>query len=234
MFSFYQQELREKIEKNCSKAKSIGIRPTEPLAVSWIKRSQNRSGFIHSPMTAGIIGMSGKNRFETFTLIKQALDPEDEDQALIANWEEDITKVAPTAISAEEITGNILGIVSLAKAKQLELIFDPRYARRQFGTSTNKIWHAPNIPQEFTEIDRDEEYVAPTKEKDIPVFAVIPKTMVIEFGSEIIAGKTKFEDAIAILQTSHENASIVGQAWFFLQEKYSSKLFIRSLNLTGP
>jgi hypothetical protein len=50
----------------------------------------------------------------------------------------------------------------------------------------------------------------PTEEKDIPVLAIIPKTMVIEFGSEIIAGKIKFDDAIAILQTSHEYASVIG------------------------
>jgi hypothetical protein len=49
-------------------------------------------------------------------------------------------------------------------------------------------------------------------DNDIPVLAVIPKAMVIEFGSEIISGKTNFEDAITILQTSHENASVVGQA----------------------
>jgi hypothetical protein len=147
MFSFYQRELQDKIEKNYSKAKSIGIRPTEPLAVSWIKRSQNRVGFIHSPMTASIIGMSGVNCFKMFTLIKQAFDPEDDEQALIANWGEDITKVAPAAISEKELTGNVLGIVSLKEAKQLQLIFDPRDARRPFGTATNKIWRMPHLPQ---------------------------------------------------------------------------------------
>ena len=125
MFSFYQQELQAKNKKNYSKAKSIGIRPKEPLTVLWIKRWQNRVGFIHSPMTAGIIGTSGENRFKTFTLIKQALDPEDEDQALIANWGDNITKVAPAAISEEEVMGYILGIVLLAEAKQPQLIFDP-------------------------------------------------------------------------------------------------------------
>ena len=28
---------------------------------------------------------------------------------------------------------------------------------------------------------------------------------------------------MALLQTSHENASVIGQAWFFLEEKYKSK-----------
>ena len=163
------------------------------------------------------------NRFETFTLIKQAFDPEDDQQALIANWGEDITKVAPAAISEKELTGNVLGIVSLKEAKQLQLIFDPRDARRPFGTATNKIWRMPHLPQEFAPLDPDIVYVDPTEGKEIPVIAVIPKTMLIEFVSEVIPGKTKFEDAIAILQTPHENASIVGQAWFVLQEKLNSK-----------
>jgi hypothetical protein len=47
--------------------------------------------------------------------------------------------------------------------------------------------------------------------------------MVRAFGSKNITAKTKFEDEITILQTSHENASVVGQAWHFLKENYNSK-----------
>jgi hypothetical protein len=68
-----------KIKTKYSKAKSIGNRPAESLAVSWIKHSKNCIGFIHSPMTVVILGMSGMSCFEMFTLIKQAFDPEDED-----------------------------------------------------------------------------------------------------------------------------------------------------------
>jgi hypothetical protein len=180
-------------------------------------------GLIHSPMAAGIIGMSGKSCFETFTLIQQALDPEDEEQALIANWGEDITKVALAALSEEEVIGNVLGIVSLKEAQQLKLIFDPQDTRRSFWVTRNTEWKVPILPEDFVALNPNEDYAAPSNEKDIPVLAVIPKTMVIEFGSEIIAGKTKFEDVIAILQTSHENAAVIRQAWFFLQENYNCK-----------
>ena len=71
---------------------------------------------------------------------------------LIANWGEDITNDAPAAISEEEVMGNILGIVLLAEAKQLKLIFDdPQDARtRPYGvTRNNECMTVPILPDKF-------------------------------------------------------------------------------------
>jgi hypothetical protein len=105
MFSFLQKEsdhiiLLFKINPNYSKAKSIGIRPSEPLAVTWIRHTKNLTGLIHSPISARtIIGLSGICQHQSFTIIKQLLDPSNkvDDQSLIANWGNVITKIAPTS-----------------------------------------------------------------------------------------------------------------------------------------
>jgi hypothetical protein len=226
MFNFLQKEsdqgrLLSKINPNYSKAKSHGIRASEPLAVTWIKRPNSRVGLVHSPLSAGVIGLSSLRRYETFTMIKPSLDPEEEEQSLSANWGDNITKIAPVSISDSDVIGNVLGIVSLAEAKSLGLIFDNQDAREPYvgATRTHK-WSMPAMPVEFA-VNEDTE--ASTEESDIPVLAVIPKTLIVEFGSEILTGKVIFKDAMACLQSSHENAAIIGSAWDFLQHEFNSK-----------
>jgi hypothetical protein len=79
----------------------------------------------------------------------------------------------------------------------------------------------PAIPSNF-EIS-SEETEASTEEGDIPVLAVIPKALIIEFRSEILSGKVIYKDAMACLQSSHKNAAIISSAWDFLQHEFNSK-----------
>jgi hypothetical protein len=65
------------------------------------------------------------------------------------NLWEDITKVAPAAIREEEVRGNVIGIISLAQAKELKLIFDSQDARLPYGVTRQNKWSVPIIPDDF-------------------------------------------------------------------------------------
>jgi hypothetical protein len=126
MFNFLQKEsdqgrLLSKINPNYSKAKSHGIRASEPLAVTWIRRPNSRAGLIHSPLSAGVIGLSSIRRYKTFTMIKPSLDPEEEQLSLSANWGDNITKVAPVSINDNDVIGNVLGIGNASFATHAKL-----------------------------------------------------------------------------------------------------------------
>jgi hypothetical protein len=106
---------------------------------------------------------------------------------------------------------------------------DPQDARLPFKGSTSstakQAWSVPIIPTKFPAINADGTI---NPDSEFPVLACVPKTMILEYGCETISGKVKFEDALARLQTSHENAAIVGQAWHHLQEHYNSKSIHKS------
>jgi hypothetical protein len=228
MFNFLQKEsekgrLLSETNPNYLKAKSHGIRALEPLAVTWIRRPRNsRLGLIHSPLLAGIIGLSSIRQYKTFMMIKPSLDLEEEQLSLSANWGDNITKIVPASISDNDVTGNVLGIVSLAKAKSLGLIFDNQDAREPYASATRTHkWSMPAIPTKF--ISSSKETEASTEESNIPVLVVIPKTLIVEFRSEILSGKVIYKDAMACLQALHKNAAIIGSAWDFLQHKFNSK-----------
>jgi hypothetical protein len=56
------------------------------------------------------------------------------------------------------------------------------------------------IPEEYEETNIENNNSTTRTESDIPVLAVIPKTMIVEFGLETVSGKTKFAEAITGLQ----------------------------------
>jgi hypothetical protein len=88
--------------------------------------------------------------------------------------------------------------------------------------TTSGLCQQPAIPPEFDTLSDNKE--ASTEEEDIPVLAVIPKTLIIEFGSEILSGKVIFQDAMAYcLQSSHEITAMIGSAWDFPQHNFNSK-----------
>ena len=67
--------LRSKIEPSYAKSKPTGVRSGNSLAELWIKNPRNRTRLIYSNLTAGLIVASGKDEFETYTLLEAALNP---------------------------------------------------------------------------------------------------------------------------------------------------------------
>jgi hypothetical protein len=68
-------------------------------------------------MAAGIIGMSGICQFESITMLSQALNPKDNDNTIISNWGDNITKVSLITINEKYLIGNVIDITSMEDTK---------------------------------------------------------------------------------------------------------------------
>jgi hypothetical protein len=84
-------------------------------------------------------------------IIKQALDPEEDNQSLIANWGGKFKKILSATFKDDGSKGIVQGVILQAKAKSLGLIHDPQDDRLPYGGTRGSGWKLSVIPAVVTQ-----------------------------------------------------------------------------------
>jgi hypothetical protein len=134
-----------------------------------------------------------------------------------ALWGNSLQSASFVAINSNELIGSTLGIILKANSLEHKFTFFDCDHRKELIDRTNPAdkLKLPSLPNDLNNPTK-------TEHEDMQVLALFQKAIPIEFESDPPMTEINDVNPIESLQSIREAAAIIGEAWQFLAEKYSS------------